>query len=253
MRSLYRLVREIGLDPRRLGLIGDVPRYVRDLRTWKRRGGTVTSLYPILTDRQEDASGQLGAYFHQDMLVARRVLEAAPKRHMDVGSRIDGFVAHVAVFRPIDVLDIRPLHSTIHNVRFIEADLMQATGELAASTDSLSCLHALEHFGLGRYGDPINPEGHLKGFRNLIDMLVPEGTLYLSFPIGAAAVEYNAHRVFDCQEVLSWPGSESLRLKGFDFVDDHGVLHESVPPKEIPRRCAALRHGCGIYTFARAH
>jgi hypothetical protein len=29
--------------------------------------------------------------------------------------------------------------------------------------DSLSCLHALEHFGLGRYGDPIDPRGHEKG------------------------------------------------------------------------------------------
>ncbi len=250
-RGLLRTVRELGLDPRRVGLAAQLPRFLRDLRLWTRLGGEVSSVYPVLSDWSEQAGAASGAYFHQDMLVARRIYEAQPERHVDVGSRFDGFVAHVAVFREIEVVDIRPMHFAIRNVRFIQGNLMDSTELLTSRTDSLSCLHALEHFGLGRYGDPIDPRGHLKGFNSLIDMLKPGATFYLSFPIGRPAVEFNAHRVFDCQEVLQWPGSESLELRRFDYVDDQGALHEGIAVDGIRDQCAELEHGCGIYTFAR--
>jgi hypothetical protein len=249
--SVLRTAREMGLNLRRVRLAGQLPRFLRDLRRWKRLGGEVSTLFPILGDWADQAGAASGAYFHQDLLVARRIYEANPQRHVDVGSRFDGFVAHVAVFREIEVLDIRPMSSQIRNVRFIQADLMRSAPELAASTDSLSCLHALEHFGLGRYGDPIDPTGHLRGFRSLIELLKPEATFYLSFPIGRPRVEFNAHRVFDCQEVLSWPGSELLRLDRFDFVGDDGAVHEDIGLDAVRVQCAQLEHGCGIYTFAR--
>ncbi len=211
----------------------------------------MSSLFPVLNDWFDQAGSASSAYFHQDMLVARKIFAAEPRRHIDVGSRIDGFVAHLAVFREVDVLDIRPLNAPIRNVHFIQADLMNVPPALISSTESLSCLHALEHFGLGRYGDPIDPGGHLKGFRSLVSMLKPNATFYLSFPIGRPAVEFNAHRVFGCEEVLSWPGGESLELKAFDFVDDEGALHEKIPVDRVASHCAQLIHGCGIYTFIR--
>lgn len=249
--SLLRTLREIGINPRRLRLVTQFPRFLSELGRWKSQGGRLSSVYPVLSDWSDQAGEVSGAYFHQDMLVARRIYEARPQRHIDVGSRFDGFVAHVAVFRAIEVVDIRPMRASIHNVQFIQANLMQGAEALAASTDSLSCLHALEHFGLGRYGDPIDPSGHLKGFKSLIAMLKPGATFYLSFPIGKPAVEFNAHRVFASGEALNWPGSELLRLEAFDYVDDKGALHEGVPPDAIESQCAKLRHGCGIYTFTR--
>jgi len=249
--ALFRTFREIGFNPRRLALLAQFPRFLRDLSRWKRLGGRVSSVFPVLSDWSNQAGDASGAYFHQDMLVARRIHQAAPRRHVDVGSLIEGFVAHVAVFREIDVIDIRPMTMAIRNVRFIQADLMQGAANLAACTDSLSCLHALEHFGLGRYGDSIDPSGHIKGFQSLIDMLQPGATLYLSFPIGRPAVEFNAHRVFNSEDVLSWPGSEFLILERFDYIDDEGALHEDIPIDEVRVRCAGLVHGCGIYTFTR--
>jgi hypothetical protein len=247
--SVYRTVREMGFNLRRVGLARNLPRYWRDLREWRRRGGGVSSLYPVLSDWSDEAGSAASPYFHQDLLVAQKIFRSSPQRHVDVGSRIDGFVAHVAAFRAIDVFDIRPLHSAIRNVRFVQADLMSPSAELAGCTDSLSCLHALEHFGLGRYGDRVDPEGHLRGFRALIGMLAPNGTLYLSFPIGRPVVEFNAHRVFGATEVLGWPGSERLRLEAFDFIDDRGTLHEDVGRDSIAAACANIVHGCGIYTF----
>jgi hypothetical protein len=91
-------------------------------------------------------------YFHQDLVVAGYIFASNSERHIDVGSRVDGFVAHVASFRVIEVIDVRPLPVTTHsNIQFFKADLMHDVG--SELTDSLSCLHALEHFGLGRYGD----------------------------------------------------------------------------------------------------
>ena len=85
--------------------------------------------------------------------MARRIYENNPDIHFDVGFRVDGFVVHVAAFRKIKVVDIRPQASQIKNIEFLQADMMSPVSDsLVACCDSLSCLHALEHFGLGRYG-----------------------------------------------------------------------------------------------------
>ena len=76
-----------------------------------------------------------------------------------MGSRIDGFVAHVAAFREIEVFDIRPLTHKIPGVVFRRVDILDLPEALENYCDSLSSLHALEHVGLGRYGDPIDAEG----------------------------------------------------------------------------------------------
>ena len=99
--------------------------------------------YPCLDDRYQQSGSARGHYFHQDLLIARRIHDANPATHLDVGSRIDGFVTHVAAFRPIRVLDIRPMTQQIPNVEFVQADIMgELPDELFECTDSLSCLHA---------------------------------------------------------------------------------------------------------------
>ncbi|MCP6151398.1 hypothetical protein NL425_26980, partial [Klebsiella pneumoniae] len=76
-----------------------------------------------LGEHLETAGDAARHYFHQDLHVARRIFALAPARHVDVGSRIDGFVAHVAAFRAIEVVDIRPLSTTARNIVFLTADL----------------------------------------------------------------------------------------------------------------------------------
>ena len=61
------------------------------------------------------------------------------------------------------------------------------------SVESLSYLHTMEHIGLGRYGDPIDPLGYLKGMNELQRVLKPGGKLYLSVLIGQERVEFNAY------------------------------------------------------------
>jgi hypothetical protein len=240
----------VGLNPYAFLSLKNTPRYLVERRKFKKLGGEIGISYPIISEYVESAGTMSGHYYHQDLYVAQKIFENNPQRHLDVGSRIDGFVAHVASFREIEVLDIRPVESKSKNIRFLQSDLMKP---LSADklTDSLSCLHTLEHFGLGRYGDPLDPNGHLKGFLNLIASVKQGGYFYLSFPIGSVErVEFNAHRVFHPSSPLSWPGSEQLKIEDFAFVDDRGDLHENVAIEDAVN--ANLSYGCGIYTFVKS-
>jgi len=235
----------------------EIPQFVRDYAELRRQQKLSTvqfpfgELYPCLDTRQASAGTAKGHYFHQDLLVARRIFANAPRLHVDVGSRIDGFVAHVASFRTIEVFDVRPLHSTISNVRFRQADMMAPLDSaLSGYSDSVSCLHALEHFGLGRYGDTVDYEGYLKGLANLTDVLATGGKLYLSVPIGPQRIEFNAHRVFSVGYLLSLVSA--FRIEAFSYVDDRGDLHENA---ELAADAVAAnfdcRYGCGILELTK--
>ena len=227
------------------------PRYCAQLAEFRKLGGVVTHRHAILGGYDGQAGAASGHYFHQDLLVAAYIHDRNPDRHIDVGSRIDGFVAHVASFRNIDVMDVRDLEDTGHrNIAFIRADLMDAGSVQDHMADSVSCLHAIEHFGLGRYGDPLDPNGHIKGFRNLVHMLKPGGMLYVSFPIGKAnEVHFNAHRVFHPRAIFAWiEDSGALRLVRFDYVDDDGNLHRGA---DLMHERIDVVYGCGIYTFEK--
>jgi len=251
MRAVAYASLALGLDPRKLRNVRHLGRFWSQVKAWRAMGGVIAGYQPILSDYGEQAGATASDYFHQDLLVASFVHDAKPVRHMDVGSRIDGFVAHIAVFRPVDVIDIRDLDPLWHpNIRFTKADLMAGDGVGSAITDSLSCLHAIEHFGLGRYGDPVDPDGHKRGFANLWRMLAPGGRLYISFPVGpATTVEFNAHRVFHPEDIFTWhPEVSRAALTRFDVVARGGALHQQVDPaSEI-----AQRGICGIYTLRKA-
>jgi hypothetical protein len=229
-----------------------------DLKTIRRQARESSHAFPVVKlnpypyEKKKQSGTAQGHYFHQDLLVARRIFEESPVRHVDVGSRVDGFVAHVASFRNIEVLDIRPLHSKVKNIEFRQADLMAPPSGMINYCDSLSCLHAIEHFGLGRYGDPIDFEGHIKGLRSLHSILVPGGTLYLSAPIGEQRIEFNAHRVFGLSYLIPIL-KEKFILKNFSYVDDLGELHENVilTEQEISDNFGC-HYGCGIFELSRA-
>lgn len=224
-----------------------IHRFFRDMAAFRKAGGAITAFYPILDDFTKQAGTATGHYFHQDLLVATLIKQANPSRHIDVGSSIEGFVAHVASYREIEVLDIRPLQISGHSqIRFVQSDLTRVDESLIGICDSLSCLHALEHFGLGRYGDPIDPNGHLKGFYNLSKMLQSGGTLYVSFPIGKPGVHFNAHRIFHPKDILDW-SKNLFQLIRFDYVDDDGNLHPNASLTPLP----ILTYGCGIYTLRK--
>ncbi len=239
----------LGFDPRKLYSLKYFPRYIKDKKEWLKQGGKITRSYMMLFDYYKNAGNDMGHYFHQDLLVANLIYVDKPKRHVDIASRIDGFVAHVASFREIEVVDVRPLRLPEHkNIKFLQADLMQ--DQNIGKTDSISCLHAIEHFGLGRYTDKIDINGHNKGITNLVKLLSRGGKLYISFPIGQKdEVHFNAHRVFKVNTIFKHHSIKKfMKLVRFDYVDDHGALHLNSNVNTINNE---IKFGCGIYTFEK--
>ncbi len=211
----------------------------------------VTKLFPCYEDISAKAGGGKGIYFFQDLYVAQRIFKNNPVRHIDIGSRIDGFVAHVAAYRNIDVADIRPLEDIIPNVHFIQADLMKRDGLEKECTDSISSLHALEHFGLGRYGDTINYNGYLLGFKNITYMLKPGGKFYFSVPLGEQRIEFHAHRVFSLSYLLKLV-SEDYEVDRFSFIDDKGYLHADVKiDDEMIKTNCDCHYGCAVFELTK--
>jgi SAM-dependent methyltransferase len=233
-KPAYRWLEAFGLNPLALchvvpGLMATVREYAVLTRQNRAAGNPFRIRFsmPCLGDRYESSGSARGHYFYQDLMVARRIFERKPERHVDVGSRVDGFIAHVAAFRTVEVFDIRPLKLSNFPIVFRQADLMNPSDNFKNYCDSLSCLHALEHFGLGRYGDPIDLYGHVKGFQSLSEILKPGGLLYVSVPIGTERVDFNANRVFAIKTVLDL-AQEHFELEDFSYVDDAGDLHEHV-------------------------
>lgn len=239
-----------------LSFFSGIAFYYKDYRSLKKQMKIKNEvvfgkLYPILNERYSDSGIMKGHYFHQDLLVARKIYANKPLRHIDIGSRIDGFVAHVAVFREIEIFDIRSLQSTVTNITFKQADLMQLPENMIECCDSLSSLHAIEHFGLGRYGDPINIDGHLKAINNLHLMLKPNGKFYFSVPIGKQRIEFNAHRIFSIGYLLQIL-SDKFKIDSFNYVDDVGDLHEHATiTEESISSNFNCEYGCGIFELTK--
>lgn len=232
------------------------PYFKRDLKLIRqqlsdREDFRITRLYPCLEDRFEESGVLSGHYFHQDLYVAQKIFQNKPEKHLDIGSRTDGFVAHVASFREIDVIDIRDLKNTIPQINFIKADFSIENPGFDDYCDSISCLHAIEHFGLGRYGDMVDADGYMKGLNNIYRTLKRGGKFYFSTPIGPQRIEFNAHRVFSVRHLLELFRGK-YEIDSFSYVDDKGDLHHDVSlfEQEIDDNFSCW-YGCGIFEMTK--
>lgn len=249
-RLYWLLSDQFGIDLRKaLRSVPGLPRYVRDLLRFRSGYAGRIELVPCLHDWYEEGGTTKSEYFWQDLLVARIIFEAKPEKHVDVGSLVGGFIAHVASFREIEVFDVRPISTRIPGVTFRQADLMQPVPGMADYCDSLSCLHALEHFGLGRYGDPIDPGGFERGFANMAALLKKDGVFYLSVPIGIDRVEFNAHRVFDPRAIVKLAMQHSLRLSVLTVIQPGGRIETIALDEAQLSRLAGQRYALGIFVF----
>ena len=253
IRKIYWLLSiQFGFDPRRMvRSFRGIPRYVAGWLRFRKGYQGRLDLLPCLHDWYEEGGSTKDEYFWQDLQIARQIHLANPARHVDIGSRIDGFVAHVASFREIEVFDIRPVTSMIPGVIFRQADLMNPSEAFVEYCDSLSCLHALEHFGLGRYGDPIDPRGYATGLGNMARILRPDGLFYLSVPIGKERVEFNAHRIFDPHSLVRLAAANGLLLRKFAWTGPGRALVQSSSPEQDMDELSRLRYTLGIFTFTK--
>jgi SAM-dependent methyltransferase len=166
---------------------------------------SVENLYPRLFDDTSETKID-PVYFYQNAWCARKIFTARPETHYDIGSAIP-LVSILSQFVPVTMVDIRPLPASLSGLSFIEGTI---TGLPFAdrSIQSLSSICVLEHIGLGRYGDPLDPFGSEKAAHELIRVLAPGGNLYITVPVDKSDLTFfNAHRTFTRDGALAlFPG-----------------------------------------------
>lgn len=77
-------------------------------------------------------------------------------------------------------------------------------------------ISSFEHDGLGRYGDPLNPNADLESMARMKTLLAKGGLMYLAVPLGADTVVWNAHRFYGRVRL-------PMLLEGWEVVETFGV------------------------------
>jgi SAM-dependent methyltransferase len=221
-------------------------RFVADLRRYRELAPdehvTLADAYPQIHDRTPQSAFD-AHYFHQDVWAARRVADLAPERHVDVGSRVD-YVGFLTALTEVTFVDIRPLEVDIEGLTPIAGSVLAMPFE-DRELESVSCLHVAEHVGLGRYGDPLDPEGTRKAAAELQRVLADGGQLLFSLPVGRPRTCFNAHRIHDPRDVAGM--FPELELAEFAGVDDDGVFRRHRELLEL----ADQRYACGMFRLVR--
>jgi hypothetical protein len=249
-RRLNRWLVAFGFSPRAAArALSATPEYLREAHEFRKALGSAHSgefrLTPFLSDRYQQGGVADGHYFWQDLLVARRIFELRPERHVDVGSRVDGFISHLLVFRDVEVVDVRGIDSEVPGLVFRRGDGTSLSTFADASLASVSCLHAVEHFGLGRYGDPLDTYGHIRGLESVQRVLAVGGRTWISVPVGDESVEFNGQRILDPTAVPTV--MRELVLAAFTAIPPHGPPRTDLRPEDLRGT-----HGwCGLYELVR--
>ncbi|MFM9882704.1 MAG: DUF268 domain-containing protein [Burkholderiales bacterium] len=235
-------------DPRPLAGIVRLPAFFAEWRAYRRRSGeksvVFSDLWPCLSDRSARTAFD-PHYFYQGAWLARRLAQVRPELHIDCGSSVL-MVSVLSAQVPTVFLDYRPLASGLTDVISVAGTL---TGLPFAdgSLDSVSSLHVIEHVGLARYGDPLDPDGSVRALAELVRIIRPGGHLYLSVPVGRERVCFNAQRIFSPGTIIGLASGMSLR--SFALVDDDGRYHDQAHID----LAANLNYGCGMFEFSRSH
>ncbi len=235
------------IDP--IKIVKSIPRFVSFFSDWYKYSRMpeaepirITDTYPCIFDKTETTNFD-SHYFYQDIWAFKKIYESKVNNHIDIGSRID-FVGFLTSITNITFVDIRPLVTNLEDFSPIKASILSLPFE-DNSIASLSCLHVAEHIGLGRYGDPLDPEGTYKACKELQRVLAKDGDLYFSLPVGIPKLFFNAHRIHSPQQILDY--FNKLRLIEFSIVDDQGQFKKNVEISLV-KDCS---YAAGLFWFKK--
>lgn len=199
-------------------------------------------LYPCLGDWSTHTPFD-AHYFYQGAWLARRIRASRTDKHVDIGSSALT-ISVLSAYVETTFVDFRPLQASLSGLNSIAGNILDLPFE-DNSVNSLSCLHVIEHIGLGRYGDPLDPQGSVKAAWELERVVNSGGKLFISLPIGRERICFNAHRVHAPDTVLKM--FSQMKLIQFSYVDDGGNYHED---KSI-EFANNMEFGCGMFHFEK--
>ncbi|MGV7222861.1 MAG: DUF268 domain-containing protein [Nitrospinales bacterium] len=201
--------------------------------------------YPCLDDNTPNTVFDRHYVYHTSW-AARILAKTMPEYHVDISSDLR-FVTLVSAFVPIRFYDYRPAELNLDNLTLEHTDITQLSFE-DDSIGSLSCMHVVEHIGLGRYGDSLDFDGDLKAIAELNRVLAAKGDLLFAVPIGEPKIMFNAHRIYSYDQVLEY--FKGLELVEFSLVPDHP--NDGSLIKNASKAMAdAQEYGCGCFWFQK--
>lgn len=114
-------------------------------------------------------------------------------------------------------------------IEVFTVDAYEKNGKLF---DAILSISSFEHDGLGRYGDPINPDGDLEAMQRAKKMLKKGGLLFLAVPVGHDCLVWNLHRIYGkvrLKALLSgWRIVEYFGFSSEDLDKDGHQIHQPV-------------------------
>lgn len=199
--------------------------------------------YPCLSDKNTHTPYDTHYTLHTAW-AARVLARTKPVEHIDIGSLLY-FSTLVSAFIPTRFYDYRPLSIDLPNLQTEKANLT-ALSFSDNSILSLSSMHVVEHIGLGRYGDPIDPDGDLKAINELTRVLAVGGDLLFVVPVGSPKIMFNAHRIYSYDQILDC--FKDLYLQEFALIEDHAAATGFVinPDRHT---IAKQTYACGCFWF----
>jgi len=202
-----------------------------------------SEIYPILGENTKETSFDSHYIYHPAW--AMQVIKIInPIKHTDISS-ILSFSANLSAFVPTEFYDYRPANLKLKNLKVGHADLTSLPFP-DNSIESLSCMHTIEHVGLGRYGDEIDPNGDKKAALELKRVLKKDGNLIVVVPVGNPTIKFNAHRIYSFEQVLEM--FSGLTLIDHMLVPDNAIENGIIErPKES--LINSQIYGCGCFWF----
>lgn len=181
-------------------------------------------------------------YIYHTAWAARKVKEINAKYHVDISSSLY-FSSIVSAFTPVHFYDYRPATLNLSNLESKPNDLTKLTFE-DNSIDSLSCMHTVEHVGLGRYGDPVDPNGDMVAAKELGRIVKIGGSLLFVVPVGKPKIQWNAHRIYSYEMVIEM--FPDFYIKEFSLIPDNALTAGMITNAD-PKMVANQDYGCGCF------
>ncbi len=201
-------------------------------------------LYPCLGDDTSN-TGFDPHYLYHISWASRCVREISPAKHVDISSHVH-FVSTLSAFIPVDFYDYRPAQIKLSDLTPGAADLLALPFE-NDSIESLSCMHVIEHIGLGRYGDPLDPDGDIKAINELKRVLAPGGNLLFVVPVGRARLMFNGHRIYSYEQIAQY--FDGFDLKSCSIVPDD--WSNGISENPTPEFVNSQEYGCGLFWWQK--
>lgn len=225
------------------------PSILKDFFLFKKLSKESNLQEPSFADYYPCAHDRTGAtifdrhYVYHLAWAARKLKEINPLKHIDVSSSVH-FSTIVSAFIPVTFYDYRPLDVRLSQFDSLRADLNKLPFE-TSSLSSVSCMHVIEHIGLGRYGDTLDAVGDRKAISELQRVTMQGGGILFVVPVGKPKVEFNAHRIYSYEQIIDL--FTECTLKEFSLIPDNGYMEMNADPALAKEQS----FGCGCFWFVK--